>query len=71
MSPKKDMSKSPLRQPGAIEQAKPVVRNFAQQDWNEAENEEEEEEDYEIGERKLASQKVVQVEQFADEEGEG
>jgi hypothetical protein len=47
------MTKSPLRQPGAIEQARPAVRNLANQDWNEGDNEEEDE-DYEIGERKLS-----------------
>lgn len=42
VSPKKDMAKSPLRQPGAIEQAASAVRNLAA-DWNEAEMEEEQE----------------------------
>jgi len=46
VSPRKDLSKSPLRQPGAIEKAgAEVKKNLLMQDWNQDDGEESDEED--------------------------
>ena len=49
------MTKSPLRQPGAIEQVADVKKNLMMDDWNDAGNDDDEEDNDEIGERKITS----------------
>ncbi|CDW72526.1 UNKNOWN [Stylonychia lemnae] len=72
-SPKKDMSKSPMRQPGAIEQVADVKKNLLLQDWNDDGDEDDEDENDEIGERRFGEglkQDEDQHEDDYDEEEE-